>query len=1109
MRFFSATFILGLCLSMLSCDTDPKKNLFEFVDSDSSHIEFNNAIVDNDSINPSDCLNCFNGGGIGIGDFNNDGLSDIVFGGNQVPTALYMNKGSLEFEDITKASKLITDSWVTGVSIIDINADGFDDIYLSVASTSCDNNCPNQLFINQGLDTNGIPTFKEEAKAYGLDDPNYSTQAVFFDYDLDGDLDVYIVHNKNSLKYNRNFARPKHTWPGFLKDYLLRNETIEGVDHPVFVNVSEEVGLTHKGFGLGVGIADFNDDQLIDVYVSNDFITEDLLYINKAHKDSLNPGFDEVNKDYFGHMTTNGMGMDIADLNDDGYWDVFVLDMFPNSYNRQKRMQVQMKYNMHMKTRFNGYSAQYMRNTLQLTNGHLNGNPIRSSEVGFLYGVSSTDWSWAPLMLDFDNDGDKDIYITNGYIKNVIDYDYIAFMQNSSKSALKGNQEEYMKNLPSIVEPNFFYEQTDRDEFKDVSDLWSEAVPSLSNGVAYADFDLDGDLDMVVSNINAKAFLLENKASDQLENHFLRIKLQGPAKNKHAIGSKITLWHKNSEQHYFQSVIRGYLSSVDPIAHFGVTDVIIDSLQIIWPDGKRSFLKDIQADQILEVTFESGENFKKPTAKSAGPFQKANSLITYKHEENNFNEYANQQLLMRQYSRSGPCLVAGNIDGKPGDEIFIGGSAGKSGSIWFQDESGTYFPKQMLDSIYEDTDALMIDIDNDKDLDLYVSSGGTEFKKNSENYKDRIYINDGTGTFTISPKSLPDMFESTACVRAVDIDRDNDLDLFIGGRITPGNYPQTPESSILINTDGVFKKQVNEEFSELGMVTDAVWSDLDADGWQDLLVVGEFMPVKAFKNDQGTLKKMPLKWLDKEGDQITTEGWWNSIATADFDADGDLDFVLGNQGLNGYVKPTKNYPIHIYNKDFNNDGKLDPLLGQYFEFEGEKTLFPIHTKDDIKKQYPETVIHFYSYEEFAKVSFKGLLEIKDLDTETLKASTFESSYAENLGDGNFMLSALPKALQVSTLNDLLIDDFDNDGHSDILAVGNDLTAESTYGQFDALTGLFIKTNGKDFDIVPSRASGFYVPEQSNHMIKITDRNGRNFILAGQNNNELRVFEINP
>jgi len=1102
--------IFGVLILFSGCNSHPKKDLFEFVDADKTNLDFVNLITENDSVNPIDCLNCFNGGGVGIGDFNNDGLSDIVFTGNQVSSALYLNKGNLKFEDVSEISQFSTTSWVTGVSIVDINADGWDDIYLNVAGIACDNNCYNLLFINQGLNKEGIPTFEENAEAYGLDDGNYATQSVFFDFDNDGDLDVYIVHNKNNTNYNRNIPRPKQFWPAYLTDYLLRNDAVEGTDHPVFTNVSKELKVTHTGFGLGVGIADFNDDQLIDVYVSNDFITEDLLYINQAHHDSVNPVFEESNKKYVGHMTSNGMGMDISDINNDGLWDILVMDMLPNSYNRQKRVLGGMNYSAYMAVKGNDYTAQYMRNTLQLGNGHLNGQAIRSSEVGFMHGISGTDWSWASLMVDFDNDGDKDIFVTNGYIKDVIDLDYIDFTTQKNKlfTPNKNKLKEYSKDLPAIIEPNFFYEQKNGDKFEDVSSIWSDNRPSLSNGVAYADFDLDGDLDMVVNNINEKAFLLENKTTEKLQHHFLRIQLKGNKLNTHAIGSKVVLWNGENEQHQFHSVIRGYLSSVDPIIHFGLKTNKVDSLKVIWPDGSYTKLINPKTDQLLKIDQSSGRKYNKPSKVQEFKFKSRDSLLNFTHQENRFNEFANQPLLMRQYSKSGPCIAAADIDGKTGDEIFIGGSHKKPGTIWFQHENQTYYPKQVLDSIYEDTDAVFFDADNDMDMDLYVASGGNEFYPDSQNFMDRLYLNNGKGEFIRSENALPDLFQSTGCVRPVDIDKDGDMDLFIGARISSFNYPETPHSSILINDNGIFTEQSESAISEIGMITDAIWLDLDQDSWQDLIIVGEFMPISIFKNDEGNLVQMSVKWIDENNKNITTEGWWNCIESSDFDQDGDIDFIVGNQGLNGFVRPKENYPVYIYNQDYDGNEIYDPLLGQYFEDDGEQVLYPVHGREDIKMQFPESKIDFYSYEEFVKMDFKTLLNIEDLESETLKATTFQSSYIENLGGGTFKLKNLPQNLQVSPINDLLTGDFDQNGKTEVLMVGNDFTAESNYGQFDALTGILMQTDGDQFNTIPSRNSGFRVQGQSHHIIQLTDRNGRPFIIATQNNEPVKVFEIN-
>ncbi len=1099
--------ILSLIFLFSSCNKDKKEGLFEYIDSSASNISFSNTIVQNDSINPSDCLNCFNGGGVGIGDFNNDGLPDIIFGGNQVSSKLYLNKGNLQFEDITVSSNLSTEAWVTGITIVDINADGLDDIYLNIGGFHCDGNCENLLFVNNGLDKNGILTFSEQGEAYGLDDGLFSQQSVFFDYDNDGDLDVYIVHNSNKAFFNRNMAVMKDFWPEYLADFLLRNDTVEGVDHPVFTNVSKELNIKNKGLGLGVGINDFNNDNLVDIYVSNDFITEDHIYINKAHKDSLDPAFIESNKQYLQHQTINGMGMDIADINNDGLPDIMVLDMIPKDYKSQKRMMASLNYGSYLRTINSNYTAQYMHNTLQFNNGMLNGTPVKSSEIAFLLGISNTGWSWGPLIVDFDNDGDKDIYICNGFIKDLIDLDFINFSTGKSKYFTPSQEKlkEFVGNLPSIVLPNSIYEQKDTYTFEDVSVKWIEDLPSLSNGVAYADFDLDGDLDIAISNINSEAFLIENKTTEKLNNHYFRIKLNGQEKNKNAIGAKITIWSEGNEQHQFQTVIRGYLSSMEPIVHFGLQTNTVDSLKIIWPGGKVSKLKDIKADQLIEIDYSSAKSVIEKNLESKKVFNSAKGILNFTHQENFYNEYIKQPLLVRQYSQNGPCVAVADLDGKPGDEIFIGGSFQKPGKIWFQNDTGAYYPKQKLDSVFEDTEAIFFDVDNDTDIDLYVSSGGNELNENSPYYQDRIYLNDGKGNFSKAKDVLPKLFQSTGCIKPIDIDHDNDLDLFVGGRITPGNYPKTPESFILINENGHFTKKPPSEISKTGMVTDAIWIDIDNDEWEDLIIVGEFMDIKIFKNNKGELSEMPITWLDENNQKITTEGWWNCIKAGDFDNDGDMDLIAGNQGLNGFVKPKKDFPLYVYNKDFDKNGTFDPVLGQYFDSDGEKVLFPVHTRDDIKNQFPESPINFFSYEEYTHIDFKKLLGVKDLESETLKATTFSSSYIENLGNGKFKLIPLPKSCQVSPINDILVDDFDHDGMQDAILVGNDFSAESNYGRFDALTGLFLKGNKTGFEVIPSRESGFYVPNQSNHLIKVIDNKGKKLILSTQNNEEVLIF----
>ena len=713
-----------LMTTIFGCNSNKKLQLFEYVDSSKSNIIFSNTIVENNNVNGIDCLNCYNGGGVGIGDFNNDGLSDFVLTGNQVSSKIFLNKGDLQFEDISISSNFSTKTWITGVSIVDINSDGYDDIYLNVGSggLKCDGDCSNLLFINNGLNKNGIPTFTEQAKAYGLDDGAYSHHSVFFDYDMDGDLDVYIVHNSNLPFSEMNNAMPKHLVPEYLIDGMFRNDTVEGIDHPVFTDVSKELNISHKGFGLGIGITDFNNDNLIDVYVSNDFISDDFLYINKAHKDSLAPTFSEESKQYVSHQTLNGMGMDIADINNDNLPDILVLDMFPKEFKKQKRMMGSMNYDLFINMEENDYSYQYVRNTLQLSNGILEGKPVKSSEVGFLTGITSTDWSWAPLMVDFDNDSDKDIYVTNGFHRNILDIDNMNTIRRKMAASAPKNKKSQLKKsldaLPPIQLPNFFFEQKEDNTFKDVSLTWTKERSSFSNGVAYADFDLDGDLDLVVNNINEEAFLLENKTSDKLDNNYLRIKLKGDIKNANAIGSKITLWNQGESQFQFQSVIRGYLSSMEPIIHFGVKTNTIDSINIVWPNGKISKLKNIKANQVLELNQASARIYPDKYVNKKKLFNLTEDVLNFKHQENIYNEFTKEHLLMRQYSQSGPCIAVANFDGKPGDEVFIGGSTNVTGKLWFQDDYGIYNPKQDLDSIYEDTDAVFFDVDNDSDLDL-------------------------------------------------------------------------------------------------------------------------------------------------------------------------------------------------------------------------------------------------------------------------------------------------------------------------------------------------------------------------------------------------------
>ncbi|MDB4293508.1 CRTAC1 family protein, partial [Maribacter sp.] len=631
--------LICIFITLLGCTSVENNKRFIHLNAEKTGIDFSNVITEDDEINAVNFQYCYNGGGVGIGDFDNDGRPDIVFTGNQVPSKIYLNKGDLTFEDISQKANFITDSWVTGVSIVDINSDGKDDIYLNVGGANCNADCNNVLFINQGIGIDGIPTFIEQAAAYGLSDGNYSQQSVFFDYDGDGDLDVYILHNGNSGT-EKNNPTPKRHMQAHLKDFLLRNDTVPGVGHPVFTDISQAAGIVHGGFGLGVGINDFNDDGLVDIYVANDFITEDLLYIQRRHEDSIQPWFVEKSKELLGHESYNAMGVDFQDVNNDTRPDIMVVDMLPGTYERHKKMLGTMNYERYLLSQRNDYSSQYVHNTLQLNNGKIGSGAIKSSEVAFLRGISSTDWSWAPLMVDLDNDADKDLYISNGYVKDVADLDYINYaatnnMFGSTEDRL-AKKIEFTKQLDSIYLPNFIYENRGDLDFKNVSNDWAVEKPSYSNGVAFADLDADGDLDLIVNNINEKAFILKNTTDAEVGKHYLRIELIGPATNPKAIGAKVTLWDNGKVQGHFQSVIRGYLSSMESIVHFGVADNHVDSLQIQWPNGGLSRMKNITADQVLTFDVKSAKDSIAKTIDPAHQFRLNEGFIDFVHDENSF-----------------------------------------------------------------------------------------------------------------------------------------------------------------------------------------------------------------------------------------------------------------------------------------------------------------------------------------------------------------------------------------------------------------------------------------------------------------------------------------
>jgi hypothetical protein len=1123
MKALKYPLLIVIALVIFSCK---KATLFEKVSSSNSGIKFNNEIVENDSINPLDKLNIYNGGGIGIGDFNNDGLQDIYFIGNAVSNRLYINKGDMKFDDVTeKAGVGGKGGWGRGVAVVDINNDGLQDIYVCNTLLNDPAKRMNLLYINQGVNKDGVPTFIEEAKAYGLDINVHSTMASFFDYDNDGDLDMYLTVNEAQSNDNTSAFRPLAT-DGSSRSTgrLYRNDYNAALKHGVYKNVSKEAGILIEGYGHATTIADINRDGWKDIYVTNDFLPNNILYINN-HDGT----FTDRSKEYFKHTATSAMGQDIQDINNDGLADVFELDMDPEDNYRKKMFMPGTSNQLYQNFDAYGYQYQYNHNTLQLNQGPRLGQndsigaPI-FSEVAFLSGVAQTDWSWGPMITDFDNDGYRDIVITNGYPRDVTDHDFITFRNESYSIATK---KQILDQIPVVKIPNYAYRNNSKLQFEDVTKSWGLDEASFSNGAAYADLDNDGAMDMVINNIDDEAFVYKNTAreKDKDSNHYLQVQFKGGNQNKDGIGAWADIYYNHGKHQVYENTpFRGYLSTIQKIAHFGLGKITkVDSVVIKWQNGKQQTLKNVKADQVLTVNIANAGinyNFDVSPVNNTSLFTEVTKAvgINYLHKTEEFIDFNIQKLIPHKLSEYAPAVAVGDVDGNGFDDMIIGGSAKYPAQVLLQQATGKFIQHDLAKAAINQSDKckdeglMLFDADGDGDLDLYVASGGYEEESGSKSYQDRIYVNDGKGNYTLQPNALPANFTSKLCVKAVDYNKDGTLDLFVSGRVDPWNYPK-PVSSLILRNDsknGQIKftdvtPTVAKSLKNIGLVCDAAFTDYDNDGWPDLVITGEWMPVVFLKNDHGIFKNAT------EASGIANKlGWWNTIAGGDFDHDGDIDYIVGNTGLNTFYKATDEYPVYITAKDFDNNHSYDAIPSVFLkDQEGKMKEFPAHTRDDIVKQIISMRVKFQNYKSYAVATMDSVItpEMRK-GAIRLKANMLQSCYMRNDGKGKFTLIPLPVEAQISQLSGIVIEDFDGDGNLDVALTGNDYGIEVSTGRYDAFNGLILKGDGKGgFKPLTIMQSGIYIPGDGKALVKLRGAKGQYLLAASQYKAGMKVFEL--